>query len=44
MKLTSNPKVKEVFENPPIPEDADNHVFTKQSKTVVERLQYIQPG
>ncbi len=36
--------VKEVFENPPIPEDADNHVFTKQSKTVVERLQYIQPG
>ncbi len=35
---------KEAIESPPISEDADNHVFTKQSATVVERLKYIKPG
>jgi len=34
--------VKEVLEN--IPADAPNHEFTKQSKTVVERLKRIKPG
>ncbi|MEA3496262.1 MAG: DNA (cytosine-5-)-methyltransferase [Bacteroidota bacterium] len=35
---------KEAIENPPIFKDAFNHVFTKQSKTVMERLSYIKPG
>ncbi len=34
----------EALENPPIPEDAHNHSFTNQSKTVVERLKHIPPG
>lgn len=29
---------------PPIPADAFNHEFTKQSETVIQRLQYIKPG
>lgn len=36
--------VKETFEKKPIPLDAYNHEFTTQSKTVIERLKYIQPG
>ena len=32
------------IENPPIPKNAFNNDFTKQSPTVVERLKYIQPG
>ena len=36
--------IKEVFENPPIPNTAYNHEKTAQSKTVVERLKYIEPG
>ena len=29
---------------PVIKKDADNHIFTKQSRKVVERLKYIAPG
>jgi len=36
--------VKEVLENPPIPEDAPNNEFTTQSSRVVERLKLIEPG
>lgn len=32
------------IEIPPIPADAPNNDLTRQSDTVVERLQYIQPG
>lgn len=32
------------IEVPPIPADATNNELTKQSATVVERLQHIQPG
>lgn len=32
------------IEVPPIPADAANNDLTRQSDTVVERLQYIQPG
>jgi DNA (cytosine-5)-methyltransferase 1 len=32
------------IENPPIPEDAHNNELTKQSPTVVRRLQHILPG
>ena len=35
---------KDAIEKPPIPEDAPNHVYTKQSNTVIERLKYIKPG
>lgn len=35
---------REAIENPPIQENADNHIFTKQSPTVVERLKHIKPG
>ena len=35
---------KNALENPPIPEDAPNNERTRQSDTVVRRLQYIQPG
>lgn len=35
---------RDAIENPPIPEDAPNHVFTTQSATVVERLKHIKPG
>lgn len=36
--------VKSAFENPPIPLTAANHELTSQSKNVIERLKYIQPG
>jgi len=32
------------IENPPIPKNANNHEFTKQSEHVVRRLSYIKPG
>jgi len=32
------------LENPPIPENAPNSEFTRQSPQVVERLKYIKPG
>lgn len=32
------------IENPPIPKGAPNHIFTRQSNQVVERLKYIKPG
>lgn len=32
------------IENPPIPADAYNNELTKQSETVVRRLQHIRPG
>jgi len=35
---------REAIECPPIPDDAPNNEFTKQSKQVVERLKYIKPG
>ncbi len=35
---------KKAIEVPPIPENALNHEFTKQSSRVVERLKYIKPG
>lgn len=35
---------KDAIENPPIPLDAPNNKFTKQSDTVIERLKYIKPG
>ncbi len=34
----------EAITSPPIAADADNHVLTKQSKKVVERLKHIAPG
>ncbi|MFH1282040.1 MAG: DNA cytosine methyltransferase [bacterium] len=36
--------VREVLENPPIPENADNNELTKQSNLVIERLKKIKPG
>lgn len=35
---------KYAIENPPIPDGHPNHVYTNQSKTVVERLKHIPPG
>ena len=35
---------RNAIENPPIPPDAPNHEFTKQSDAVVERLNHIKPG
>lgn len=35
---------KEAIESPPIPRNAHNNEFTKQSKTVIERLSYIPEG
>lgn len=35
---------KECIENPPIPNNSSNHDLTSQSRTVIERLKYIQPG
>lgn len=48
-KVPSSQKFKqktcrEAIENPPIKPDADNHTFTVQSKTVIDRLRYIKPG
>lgn len=41
---TADVSCRNAIENPPIPEDAFNNEITKQSKTVVERLQHIKPG
>ena len=35
---------RNAIENPPIPDNAPNHEFTKQSETVVKRLEFIKPG
>lgn len=35
---------KSAIENPPIPSEAPNHVYTNHAKTVVERLKHIKPG
>lgn len=35
---------KSALENPPIPADAPNNDYTKQSKKTTERLQHIRPG
>lgn len=35
---------REAIECPPIPDNAPNNEFTKQSKQVIERLKYIKPG
>lgn len=35
---------RDALENPPIPPDAPNQEYTKQSKTVIERLENIKPG
>lgn len=39
-----NNTCRNAIENPPIPADAANNEFTKQSKNVIERLNYIKPG
>jgi len=40
-----NPKTtRETFENPPIPKNAFNNEYTKQSDKVIERLKHIRPG
>lgn len=35
---------RNAIENPPIPADAPNNDYTKQSQQVVERLKHIRPG
>jgi len=35
---------KDALEKPPIPSDAFNNELTRQSATVIERLQHIKPG
>lgn len=35
---------KQAIENPPIPKDAPNNEYTRQSQQVIERLKYIKPG
>jgi len=35
---------REAIEEPPIPENASNNEFTRQSATVIERLNHINPG
>ncbi len=35
---------RKAIDCPPIPKDAPNHEYTRQSKTVIERLKYIKPG
>jgi DNA (cytosine-5)-methyltransferase 1 len=35
---------QEAIENPPIPTNAPNHQFTRQSPQVIERLQHIKEG
>jgi DNA (cytosine-5)-methyltransferase 1 len=35
---------REAIEKPPIPDNANNNEFTKQSSQVIERLKYIKPG
>ncbi|MBQ6972523.1 MAG: DNA (cytosine-5-)-methyltransferase [Synergistaceae bacterium] len=35
---------RNAIENPPIPRDAPNHEFTRQSQLVIKRLSYIKPG
>lgn len=35
---------KEAIENPPIPKNAPNNIYTNQSSQVIERLKYIKPG
>lgn len=35
---------RNAIENPPIPKDAPNNEYTRQSATVVRRLSYIKPG
>lgn len=39
-----NNTCRNAIENPSISEDADNHVFTKQSSVVERRLSHIKPG
>lgn len=36
--------VRNAIENPPIPQDAMNNEFTKQSEQVIKRLKHIKPG
>jgi len=35
---------RKAIENPPIPDDAENNILTKQAPQVVERLKHIKPG
>lgn len=35
---------RNAIENPPIPPDAPNNEYTKQSAAVIQRLKYIKPG
>lgn len=41
---TINNTCQNAIENPPIPQNAFNNEFTKQSKQVIERLKHIKPG
>lgn len=42
--MNMNVSSQTAIETPPIPVDAPNHEFTRQSSAVVERLKYIKPG
>lgn len=44
MTLHNPQSVLKALESPPIPEDANNHEITRQSKKVIERLKRIKPG
>jgi|TARA_Y100000310_G_C20646626_1_gene797016 DNA (cytosine-5)-methyltransferase 1 len=39
-----NNSSKNAIENPPIKDDDPHQIYTKQSKTVIERLDHIKPG
>ena len=39
-----NVSSRNAIENPPIPPNAPNNEFTKQSESVVQRLRHIKPG
>ncbi|MBU1727870.1 DNA (cytosine-5-)-methyltransferase, partial [Patescibacteria group bacterium] len=43
-KTFSMKTCREAIEEPPIDKNANNNEYTKQSKTVVERLKFIKPG
>lgn len=35
---------RQALDTPPIPDDAANHEYTRQSETVIKRLRHIKPG
>jgi len=44
LRVRENNSCKAAIEEPPIPSDATNNELTKQSATVIRRLQHIKPG